>query len=1004
MPTPEEFAGEDQAPASTTTDAPDPTAYERALRDFAAYAQTAAYLRDERGYKQRLVATLGARLTDDALTSPDFLPNLRDAVRKEQKAISNLIHPYATDDFKKYLDAVPADRLRGMLTALFNERRDLSERVDAFRREADADYGHYLGYPARKKTSYTIFSVLLAARMPDRYITYRRDPAAYACEHWGVGILQGKTAGERYVSFVGLLDSLRAPLSVSLGRPADLIDVHSFLWRSYQQRDRLAAPDWRAKLTAWLRSNAKTIPAELRELREEFVRRFPKESLPGLTLEQYALGHEAFRDSFCYWIEFKTKRLGHMGGNVWKFGVWWDKKESDWRWNKFFNSTADAFGQIKAVLVALVEAVEQGRFGELDDIGGLFGHGLRVKPLTLYFPDDLLPVWQPDHIAHFLKLFGVEAQGEVLARNRQLLSFMRGLPEFEGFDTWPMIIFLYDSFPPPKELDDDDVPKPLAVKAPKPSAVTADIPREIKHLTFAAARTRNVLLYGPPGTGKTWLVNHFTNYFLLHRNVSPEAADAYWQVKGSDEARALRARVRAEEVAATAAEEPSFWLMVANETTTEWSWQLLFDRGEWFFGKRSLARNFDAAKPGDFVFGYLARPHKQLVALARVGSEVETRVEDGAEKEGILIKPVRMLSRPLSWRKIVDDPVLKNSEPVRQNARGSMFRLSAEEARRLASLLNAEGNDVSLPAGTQGDYAEFVTFHQSFAYEEFVEGLKPISVDKVDEATGDIRTEVQYKVVPGVFRNICARAETAWRARGADAPNYLLVIDEINRANIAKVLGELITLIEDDKRLGGPNELTVRLPYSGERFGVPPNLYLLGTMNTADRSIALLDLALRRRFTFVELMPDESAVEPAEVAGVDLRVLLRRLNARVAALLDRDHQIGHSYFLGLGDAADLHFAWYGRVVPLLQEYFYNDGERLRAVLGAEFVRPVEPDAETKKALEKVFDAEQSGYEIARLEGDDFIDALRRLAGGARRRETSGEEGAGEEDAGEGEVG
>ena len=265
-------------------------------------------------------------------------------------------------------------------------------------------------------------------------------------------------------------------------------------------------------------------------------------------------------------------------------------------------------------------------------------------------------------------------------------------------------------------------------------------------------------------------------------------------------------------------------------------------------------------------------------------------------------------------------------------------------------------------AFTEADKVEMVTFHQSFAYEEFVEGVKPV----IHEG------QLSYAVVDGVLKRICRTAE-----KNPDS-QYLLIIDEINRANIAKVLGELITLIEDDKRAGQANEVQVTLPYSGERFGVPANLTILGTMNTADRSIALLDLALRRRFTFVEMPPDPSLLS-AEAAGVNLQALLTRLNKRVGALLDPDHRIGHSYLMGIETEADLHFAWYRRIVPLLQEYFYHDGERLQAVLGKAFVRETTLDAETKKALGGAYE-EIARYEVRELTGEELLAALRALAG------------------------
>jgi len=320
----------------------------------------------------------------------------------------------------------------------------------------------------------------------------------------------------------------------------------------------------------------------------------------------------------------------------------------------------------------------------------------------------------------------------------------------------------------------------------------------------------------------------------------------------------------------------------------------------------------------------------------------------------------------------------------------------------------------------------FTTFHQNMSYEDFIEGIKPKTLEG----------KVIYEIQDGIFKKLCLNASKNSKK------NYVIILDEINRGNVSQIFGELITLIEEDKRLGNTFELKVTLPYSKEPFGVPSNVYIIGTMNTADRSIEALDTALRRRFSFVEMPPQPELLTPHymfwrllwqyenfkwedaeykekedmlleflnanedflverkklwsdfEPNGkninqvsklksffnpeINLEKLLSVINNRIEKILDKDHQIGHSYFMSVYNLEDLKLVFHNKIIPLLQEYFWGDYSKIGLVLGKGFLNISTEDFEF---ADFDSDAEYSDkplfsiIDISKMDNKSFKDAL-----------------------------
>ena len=422
------------------------------------------------------------------------------------------------------------------------------------------------------------------------------------------------------------------------------------------------------------------------------------------------------------------------------------------------------------------------------------------------------------------------------------------------------------------------------------------------NLEEALKRRGQAVLYGPPGTGKTYTARRAAVWLLDGGSASEEAI----ALLGDEEALAEREK----QLSSGRAPARRVWLIVANPS--HWSWSNLFTEGtvDYKFGR--LQRNYPNVRAGDLVVGYESTPSKRVVALARVTSEY-----DAQQAPTITLEPVMPIENGLTYEELQADPILAESEPMRFRCQGTLFVLTQVEADHLLAVLGER--DPRLASFTRPSIQRLtrITFHPSYAYEDFIEGFRP-----KQNADGQMALEL----VDGLFKRVCSAAQANPDQR------YVVLIDEINRGNIPKIFGEMITVIEKDKR-----GLTVQLPQSGVDFAVPPNVWIIGTMNTADRSVQLLDSALRRRFAFLELLPESDRLAGVTAGGLALDAFLEELNLRIRQRFGREKQIGHAMFLSDGGVVDTPEAFasmfYYELLPLLQEYLYDDYTELRNLLG-----------------------------------------------------------------------
>jgi len=615
------------------------------------------------------------------------------------------------------------------------------------------------------------------------------------------------------------------------------------------------------------------------KVRAEIQSRFPLDGWAEMPLNRYALGTDKPQESWCWWLEFNSQELGSMrGGAAQKHLIFRRKADGSWYFSRRYANEDEAWKAIRAGYVQAFEFAKSGQYPEIDTIESIeTGYAIRTKTLYVYFPEDVLPIYSTAHIANFIEMFGGDAGDRgVIAANRYLLEILLAKPEFKGWSGWEIMQFLY---------------------------WWAD-PRGTMHIVKIA-----------PGEQARYWQQCMEGGFIC----------VGWPKVGDLRQYASREDFQAQFMSTYG---PEYGRGVANASKKAGElWKLM------------------ELSPGDIVIA-----NKGTAQVVGIGTVVEPGYTWREDVDGF---PHTV---SVHW----DDTTQRTIAPVKSWANATVARVSGDLYEKIRSAtkipprtLPAEAPDdlwleiqsaltkrrqVILygPPGTGKTRAvlqfadwwlagskevTLVTFHPSYSYEDFVEGYRP----KKGSSAGLV-----LELRDGVFKELCGRA-------AADKDHkYLLIIDEINRGNVPKIFGELITLLELDKR-----GKSVTLPQSGDSFVVPDNLYLIGTMNTADRSIRVLDAALRRRFAFIELMPDPSLLEGEGPEGLKMNELLTHLNGRIAKAVGREKQVGHSYFMEgssvIKDGDEFARRFRQEVLPLLQEYCYDDYSKLAEFIGPDIV-------------------------------------------------------------------
>ncbi|WP_228815425.1 McrB family protein [Nocardia puris] len=633
------------------------------------------------------------------------------------------------------------------------------------------------------------------------------------------------------------------------------------------------------------------IAAQQRELVQNS---FLLDQWPTLPLERYALGLQmdgSEPETYCRLMEFTTRELGSIRGGSARKHMLYRHNTGEWKLAPALLglSVEEAWERLRGQFVAAFDAAGRGAFDELDAFDVLLsGPALVTKSLATYYPQHFLPIFSAAHLRFFIELFGEvpEKNAPTWRINRQLHALVARDPDLSTWSPHEVMVFLYDSFDPRERQ------RAIWKVAPGTNAkfwpdclaggficVGWDEVGDLTQYT-SDAELKDVLDETYPE--RPGANGDKARKLITYRDLQP--GDRIVANRGMRDVLAIGTVTDGYYFDDTRDESKH---VVPVEWDTSFARELPKAKGAW----RSTF-----AKVSESLFAELT--------AREGGSQRET-----PELPELITQVLAALDRKKQ--------VILHGPPGTGKTRLALNVALAAHNR--ADAIDSGTRSAAIDELLDSGRVRLVTFHPSYGYEDFVEGFKP---DQDSDAHG-----LRLTLTDGLFHRVCTEAQKA----DADS-TFLLIIDEINRGDLPRIFGELITLLESDKR-----GTAITLPISQRTFRVPPNVRIIGTMNTADRSVSHLDAAIRRRFAFLHVGPDTETVS-GQVGSLDLPTFLAALNDRIARVLDADHSIGHAYLLQddepVATEEELAAAFYHDIVPLLEDHCVGRAELLRQILGS----------------------------------------------------------------------